>query len=85
MTEILKTILTNLWYIMLILGVFYIIYSIICIEIERKNRKKQEAILDKEIKDFSDKMTDMLLKSLHEKDCNKEKECNCEKKTKKNK
>lgn len=85
MTEILKTILTNLWYIMLILGVFYIIYGIISIEIERRKRKKQEEILDKEIKEFSDKMTDMLLKSLHEKDCNKEKECNCEKKTKKNK
>ena len=85
MTEILKTILTNLWYIMLILGVFYVIYAIICIEIERRKRKKQEEILDKEIKEFSDKMTDMLLKSLHEKDCNKEKECNCEKKTKKNK
>ena len=85
MTEILKTILTNLWYIMLILGVFYIIYGIISIEIERRKRKKQEEILDKEIKEFSDKMTDMLLKSLHEKDCNKEKECKCEKKTKKNK
>lgn len=84
MTEILKTILTNLWYIMLILGVFYIIYGIISIEIERRNRKKQEKILDKEIKEFSDKFTDMLLKSL-EKDSNKEKECKCEKKTKKNK
>lgn len=85
MTEILKTILTNLWYIMLILGVFYVIYAIISIEIERRKRKKQEEILDKEIKEFSDKMTDMLLKSLDKKDSNKEKECNCEKKTKKNK
>lgn len=85
MTEILKTILTNLWYIMLILGVFYIIYGIISIEIERRKRKEQEKIIDEEIKVFSDKMTDMLLKSLYEKDSNKEKECKCEKKTKKNK
>lgn len=84
MTEILKTILTNLWYIMLILGVFYIIYGIISIEIERRKRKEQEKIIDEEIKEFSDKFTDMLLKSL-EKDSNKEKECKCEKKAKKNK
>ena len=84
MTEILKTILTNLWYIALILGLLYVVYSIVCLEIERKKRKEQEKILDKEIKDFSNKFTDMLLKSI-EKNSKENKNCECEKKTKKNK
>lgn len=83
MTEILKTILTNLWYITLILGVFYIIYGIISIEIEKKRRKKQEEILDKEIKEFSKELTDALIKSIEE-NSKKENKCKCDKKTKKN-
>lgn len=84
MTEILKTILTNLWYIMLILGVLYIIYGVISVEIERKKRKENEEKIDEELKAFSKEITEALVKSIEE-NSKKENKCKCEKKTKKNK